>query len=70
VNSESVANHMIGWFPVLRGTGPSGGPGDHWPWADAVTSRWLAGTPDYPALSAEGPVNYSRRRLEFPRAGS
>jgi hypothetical protein len=54
----------------MDGTGLSGGLGDHWPWADVATSHWLASTPDCSALSAEGPVNYSRRRLEFSRAGS
>jgi hypothetical protein len=28
-----------------------------------ATSRWLAGTPDRPALCTDGPVNYSQRRL-------
>jgi hypothetical protein len=51
-----------------RGTGPSGAPGDSWPSTDMAACCWLAGTPDCPALRADGPVNYNRRRLKFPRA--
>jgi hypothetical protein len=61
---------MIGLFPVLGGTGLSGAPGDRGPLADVAASRWLAGTPDCTALRADGPVNYSRCRLKFPRAAT
>jgi hypothetical protein len=52
------------------GIGPSGAPCDHCPLADVATSRWLAGTPDCPALHTDGLMNYSQCRLKFPRAGS
>jgi hypothetical protein len=73
VNSVATENHMIGWFPVLGapdclvgGTGPSSAPCDCWPSTEVATSRWLAGTPDCPALRVDGPMNYSRCRLKFP----
>jgi hypothetical protein len=53
----------------VGGTGPSGAPCDRCPPGGVATSRWLAGTPDYPVLRADGPVNYSRRRLKFSRTG-
>jgi hypothetical protein len=54
VNSVRAENRVIGWFPVLGGTRPSGGgtrpsgggtglsgaPLDHWPSADVATSCW------------------------------
>jgi hypothetical protein len=49
-------------------TGPFGAPYDRWSPTDVASSRWLAGTPDFLALHADGLVNYSRRRLKFPRA--
>jgi hypothetical protein len=77
LNSARTESHMVGRFPVLGGTEPYGGGtelssalGDRWPSADVAASRWLAGTPDCLALRTDGPMNYSRRRLEFPRAGS
>jgi hypothetical protein len=30
----------------------------------------MAGTPDSPVLRTDGPMNYSRHKLEFPRAGN
>jgi hypothetical protein len=35
-----------------------------------AASRCVAGTPDYPAPCVDRLVNYSRRRLKFPRAES
>jgi hypothetical protein len=54
VNSVRTENRVIGWFPVMGGTGPSGGgtrlsdaPVDCWPSADVAArifeSRQLAG---------------------------
>jgi hypothetical protein len=51
---------LIGWFPLLGGTGLSGAPNDYWPCANVSSSRWLAGTPDYPALHADCLMIYSR----------
>jgi hypothetical protein len=68
VNSAVTKNRVIGWFPVLGGTGLSGAPCDRWPSTDVAASYWLAGTSDRPALRADRPMNYSRRRLKFPRA--
>jgi hypothetical protein len=67
---------LIGCFPLLGGTGPSGG----WhrtvrctSWslapADVSTSRWPAGTSDYPALDADCSMIYSRWSLGFPKSG-
>jgi hypothetical protein len=63
---------LFGCFPLLGGTEPSGGWHRNvrcscWPLApaDVSTSRWSAGTPDYPALRADRPVNYSRQCLVF-----
>ena len=70
VNSAMAENPLIGYVLLLGGTGPSGAPLDRWPEADVATSRWLAGTPDCSALRADGPVNYSRCRLKFPRASN
>jgi hypothetical protein len=35
-----------------------------------VASHWLAGTPDRLVLCVDGLMNYSRRGLKLPRAGS
>jgi hypothetical protein len=63
---------QIGWFPVLGapnclvgGTGLSGAPCDYGPPADVATIHWQAGTSDSPAFHADGPMNYSQRRLKF-----
>ena len=77
VNSGTTKNLLIGYFLLLEGapdcpmcgTGPSDAPFVHWPEVDVATSRWLAGTSDGPAHRADGPVNYSRQRLIFLRAG-
>jgi hypothetical protein len=70
VNSVAIENRVIGWFPILGapdclvgGTRPSGAPCDRWPSTDVAANRWLASTPDYPALHVDGSVNYSLRRL-------
>jgi hypothetical protein len=52
----------------VGGTELSGAPCDRCPLVDVATSHWLAGTLDCPALHADGPVNYNRRRLKFQRA--
>jgi hypothetical protein len=77
VNNAHAENHVIGWFPILwaldhpvGGTRLCSAPGDHWPLADVTASRWLAGTPDCPMLRTDGPVNFSRCRLKFPRAAT
>jgi hypothetical protein len=85
LHSEMATNHLIILFPNLGGhravrwvapgrpvggTGLSGAPSDSCPPVDVATSHWLAGISDCLALRADGPVNYSRHRLKFPRVGS
>jgi hypothetical protein len=61
---------MIGWFPLLWGTGLSGAPYDRWPEADVAASCCTAGTPDCLAPHVDCSVNYSRRSQKNPRAES
>jgi hypothetical protein len=69
MNNAWTENRVIGWFSVLGDTGPSDAPLDCWPSADVVASRWRLAHRTV-RRSVHGPVNYSRRRLEFPRGGS
>jgi hypothetical protein len=70
VNSAPTENRVIGWFPVLGGTGLSGAPSDHWPSTDVAASCLPASTLDCVALRADGLVNYSRCGLKLLSAGS
>ena len=53
----------------MGGTGRSGAPHGRGPRADVASSHWLLAH-RMPGAPRDGPVNYSRRRLRFPRGSS
>jgi hypothetical protein len=76
VNSATTTKSLIGWFPVLGGTGLFGGALDCPVLLLTVGPRltWLLTIRDWhtglSAPRADGPVNYSRCRLELLRGSS
>jgi hypothetical protein len=67
---DATENHLIGWFPLLWGTGLSSVPCDRWPEANVAASRCTAGALDCPASHADCLVIFSQRRLKNPRVAS
>jgi hypothetical protein len=76
LHGATVIESLIGYFPLLGGTGlPGGGirlsgaPPDRWLRLTCHVTVGRLHTPDYPALRADCPMNYSRGNLTFPESG-